>query len=345
MQIANFSFPKDLKGLLIKVIGLILLLISCLPVNFYAQNRPVKFEHLTVEQGLSKNIVICILQDRQGFMWFGTQDGLNKYDGYRFTVYKHNPLDSTSLSGSGVGSIYEDRSGTLWIGTDGGLNRFDREKEQFSRFVHDPNNPSSLSDNKVSSIYEDHKGTLWIGTWGGGLNKFDREKKQFSCFVNDPKNPFSLSDNRIRVIHEDSQDVLWISTWGGGLNKFDRKKEQFTHFLNDPKNPHSLSHNIVWPIYEDSKGVLWIGTWGGGLNKLVPSKGKGSDRNTEQFVYFVHDKNDPHSLNHHHPAVVENLVGIHALCPHVCRSGFRVHSIQNRNASKRIGLSAQTIGT
>jgi ligand-binding sensor domain-containing protein len=142
-----------------------------------------KFEHLSIEQGLSQNSVYCIVQDIRGFMWFGTLDGLNKYDGYSFTVYKHDPKDLQSLSSNDINSIYEDQSGVLWIGTiSGGLNKFDREKETFTHYKHDPDNPQSLSGNDVLSIYEDQTGVLLIGTDGGGLNKFDREKETFTHY-------------------------------------------------------------------------------------------------------------------------------------------------------------------
>jgi two-component system sensor histidine kinase ChiS len=104
------------------------------PAFLLAQNRPIKFERLGLEQGLSQSTVYCILQDHQGFMWFCTQDGLNRFEGYGFTVYKYDPLDSTSLSNNNVKLIYEDSFGTLWIGTVGGLNKFDRDQEQFSNF-------------------------------------------------------------------------------------------------------------------------------------------------------------------------------------------------------------------
>ncbi len=262
------------------------------PAFLLAQNRPVKFERLSREQGLSQSSVRCIMQDRQGFMWFGTEDGLNKYDGYNFTVYKHDALDSTSLSDNLVTSIYEDSASrnTLWIGTmGGGLNKFDREKEQFTHYVNDPKNPHSPSNHSIRSIYEDRAGTLWIGTEGGGLNKFDRGKEQFiRCYVNDPKNPHSLSNNIIWSIYEDRAGTLWIGT-EGGLNKFDREKEQFTHYVNDPNNPYSLSNNIIASIYEDSasRNTLWIGTRNG-LNRF--------DRERAQFTRFVNDPKNPLSL-------------------------------------------------
>ncbi|MGH7457187.1 MAG: ligand-binding sensor domain-containing protein, partial [bacterium] len=124
------------------------LFIASLAAILHAQDHEIKFERIGLEQGLSQNTVHSILQDHQGFLWFGTQVGLNKYDGYNFTVYQHDVFDSTSLSDNVVQSIFEDHTGTLWVGTmRGGLNRFERETEQFTRFAHDPKNPYSLSHN------------------------------------------------------------------------------------------------------------------------------------------------------------------------------------------------------
>jgi len=256
--------------------------------NLYAQNRPIKFERLSLEQGLSQSSVNCILQDRQGYMWFGTADGLNKYDGYNFTVYKHDALDSTSLSDNWVTSIYEDSASrsTLWIGTGGGLNRFDCATERFTHFVNDPKNPHSLSHNRALSIYEDSfsrratgRNALWVGT-ENGLNRFNHNTEQFTRFFSDPKNPHSLSENAVQSIYEDHTGTLWIGTHGG-LNKFDRDTEEFTRFVNDPKDPHSRSYNHVFCIYEAStaRNTLWIGTVGGGLNKF--------DRETGQFTHYT----------------------------------------------------------
>ena len=264
--------------------------------SVWAQESRLKFDRLSLEHGLSQSAVLCILQDRKGFMWFGTQDGLNKYDGYNFTVYKHDALDSNSLSENSILSIFEDSRGAgLWIGTNGGgLNRFDRDSGRFTRYVHDPDNPHSLSHNAVYSIYENHAGTLWIGTWGGGLNKLDpNNPTRFVRYVHDPNDPHSLSDNTVYSIYEDHARTLWIGT-ANGLNKLDRSREEFTRFVNDPHDPQSLSHNAVWSIYAsppaaDRPAALWIGTRGGGLNRFDPSTGK--------FARFVHDPKNPFSLS------------------------------------------------
>ena len=149
------------------VLTLIVLLFN-LPIpaqnkNILPTNIPeLKFDHFSPEQGFSGSPVFSILQDSRGFMWFAT-DGLVRYDGYNFKVFKHNPDDEKSLSYNSVLSIYEDRSGVLWIGTeDGGLNKYNRETDNFTRYMHDPNDSKSLSNNGVFSILQDRSGNLWI---------------------------------------------------------------------------------------------------------------------------------------------------------------------------------------
>jgi two-component system sensor histidine kinase ChiS len=270
-----------------KYLFLLLLFLLVFPATGQAQGPPTRFERISIEQGLSQVAIYCIFQDSTGLMWFGTEGGLNKYDGYTFTVYKRDLEDPHSLSGNTISSIYEDSTGALWIGTEGeGLNKFDRTTEQFTHYQHDPDNPRSLSDDFITTIYEDSSGTLWIGTEGGGLNKLVPSSS--STFVK-PSEP-ALSD----------------------AEGFDHAAEQFSHYRHDPADPHSLSHDFVSSIYEDSSGVLWIGTLGGGLNKLVPSSSstfvepseqalsdaEGLDRTTGKFSHYRHDPADPHSLSH-----------------------------------------------
>jgi len=252
-----------------------------------ASGNRIRFEHLSLEQGLSQSSVLCMLQDGKGFMWFGTWDGLNKYDGYNFTVYKYDPEDPYSLSDNTVWSMVEDRLGVLWIGTRGGLNQFDRETGHFVRYQHDPGDPTSLSDNLVYSIAEDRSGALWVGT-EDGLNRFERDTGRFTRYRNDPDDPHSLSNNAIRSIYEDRSGVLWIGT-RGGLNRFDRATGHFVRYRPDPDAPYSLSGDTIAAIYEDQAGVLWIGTASGGLNQF--------DRETGRFTHYWHAPNEPHSLS------------------------------------------------
>ena len=260
------------------------------PTMLLAKRVEMKFQHITAEQGLSQNSVMCIAQDHQGFLWLGTRDGLNRYDGYNFKVYKHGPDNPGSLLDSEIIALYEDRSGTLWIGTGGGgLHKFDRARDRFVQYQHDPHDANSLSYDYVRSIYEDRSGTLWIGTGGSGLNKFDRNTEHFTHYQHDPNNAQSLSHDQVWAIYEDQAGILWIGTNGGGLNRFDRNTEQFFHYQHDPDDAHSLSDNRVTSISEDQSETLWIGTQNG-LNLF--------DRETQQFRHYQNDPENPRSLSH-----------------------------------------------
>ncbi|MCP4403105.1 MAG: response regulator [bacterium] len=251
------------------------------------QQRRITIDRLSSEQGLSYSMVQCILQDRQGFLWFGTFNGLNRYDGYNFDVYYHDPDNPNGLSHSSITELYEDAQGIIWVGTmGGGLNSFDPETQQFTRYQHDPANPHSLSHNAVWELYEDDSGVLWIGT-NGGLDRFDRESGRFLRYRHDSANPQSISHNHVRAIYEDGTGALWIGT-EGGLNRLDRETGGFARYLHDSQDSGSVGADMVRTIYEDRAGRLWIGTRGGGLNYF--------DRETESFVRYQHDPDNPHSL-------------------------------------------------
>lgn len=233
----------------------------------FSQKPDLKFAHLRTEHGLAQSTVYCILKDSKGFMWFGTIGGLNRYDGYTFTTYKNNPLDTNSISSNRTLCMLEDRSKNLWIGTGrGGLNLFDRETERFTHFRHDKNDPTSLSNDNVRVILEDSKGRLWVGTEGGGLNLFDKVRKKFTRYLHEEDNANSLSDNAVFAICQDKKGYLWIGTENGGLNKFDPETGLFTCYKTIITDKNSLSNNFVRAIWEDNDGTLLIGTQGGGLN-------------------------------------------------------------------------------
>ncbi len=249
----------------------------------------IRFETLSMEDGLSQNSVITMLQDRQGFMWFGTEDGLNKYDGHHFTVYKHDPENEQTISDNLVSKIYEDSSGNLWIGTRSGLNRFDSSNETFLHFQNDPLNPNSLQGKWVTSIMEDSSGNLWIGSDDAGISVLDPSTQDFSHYQHISGDPNSLSDNNVRAIFEDKNGDLWVGTHGG-LNRFDTVTRTFQRYLNDPGNPTSLSDNKVSAILEDDRGNLWVCTEGGGLDLF--------DRATQAFIHHINDPDNPRSLSH-----------------------------------------------
>jgi signal transduction histidine kinase/CheY-like chemotaxis protein/streptogramin lyase len=236
----------------------------------------VHFDHLSLEEGLPHTSVQTIFQDSQGFMWFGTLEGAAKYDGYEFTVYKHNPADPNSISDNGVISFYEDQNGYLWIGTtNGGLNKFDPVTETFTHYQHRADDPSSISFDAVAytPIRQDAEGNLWIGTVGGGLNKFDPTTETFTHFKHDPDNPHSLSNNAITSLAFGGPGELWIGT-RDGLNLFDLTTETFTRYYHDPADSTSLSHNRVRTVYPSpSEPVVWVSTLDNALNKFDLERG------------------------------------------------------------------------
>jgi ligand-binding sensor domain-containing protein len=301
----GFKAPENSKKLFSDLFLLFFLLKVFLPGNLPAQpqdadpvpKHDLKFQHITVADGLPENTVKWIIQDHLGFLWLSTQNGLVKYDGYTFTTYMYEPGEpgsttdwiSHSLSDRNLMEILEDHLGNIWVGTmSGGLNRFNRETETFTHYRHYPEDTTSLSHDGAYTIYEDRSGVLWIGT-GGGLNKFDREMETFIHYRHNPRNPHTLSDDVVYSMLEDRRGNFWVGT-SNGLNRFDRKSGTFTRYLHNPDDSASLSHNIIAAIYEDKAGGLWIGTTNGGLNRF--------DYETETFLHYQYDSENPYSLSH-----------------------------------------------
>lgn len=248
-----------------KFFGLLLLILF--NISFaYPQQKQIKFDHIGNKQGLSQSNVLCILQDSRGFMWFGTRDGLNRYDGYKFTVFKNEPNNKNSISNNFITDILEDSIGDLWIATrGGGISRFERSSNKFYNYMHDANNANSIADNDINALVKDKDGNIWIGTETAGLDMFDIKLNNFSHFTHDAKNAKSISDNFVRDVYIDSKNQLWAGTANGGLNLYQPKTKTFTTYQHDPSNLSSLSFNDVYVIYEDYLQRLWIGTNGGGL--------------------------------------------------------------------------------
>ncbi|HEY6073212.1 MAG TPA: two-component regulator propeller domain-containing protein, partial [Anaerolineales bacterium] len=266
------------------------------PAQGYAPGSVVRFEHLTIEDGLSQNAGLAVFQDSRGYLWIGTQDGLNRYDGYAITVFKNDPDDPASLSYNAVLAFAEDAQGYLWIGTwGGGLNRFDPASETFTRYLHDDKKPGSLSGDIVTALHVDSRGRLWVGTTTG-LNLLDEASGTFTRYRNDPKDLKSLSSDVIGSLLEDQQGSLWVGTGalgiqGAGLNRLDPATGSVQRFTSAEGN---LPADNVSTLAQAPDGMVWIGTGGyslegRGLFALDPASG--------QFTRYANEAQNEESLS------------------------------------------------
>ena len=240
----------------------LLIFIAAAAIRIFPQDNDVQFEHLMLEDGLSQSSVFCMLQDHQGFMWFGTANGLNKYDGYNFTIYTHNPNNPNSLSNDWINAILEDRDGDLWIGTQEGLSRLARHKSASATFINykrDPANPNSLSHNYVhtNAILEDRDGRIWIGT-PNGLNYFDKTHEAFSRFTTQD----GLKGNRISTLCEGENGNLLIGFYEGGISVLSWLENGI------PQIKPLKADITVNKIFEDRNNDLWFGTTDDGVYKF-----------------------------------------------------------------------------
>ena len=265
-------------------------LIGTTHADLHAQRTAaeMKFGHLGLEHGLSHASVFTILHDQEGVLWFGTEDGLNKYDGYAFTAYQHDDADPHSIGNSWVRSLLQSRDGAIWVGTDYGVSRFDRDTGQFTNYpIWLKSNPSQ--HDAVLSSCEDREGRLWFGTAWGAIYRFDPVAQNVTFFRDAPNLPDNPDYNSVLTIYEDHLGAFWIVTRHGGVSLFDRAADEFTSYRPNPDDPQSLSGKEVSAFYEDRAGTLWVGTLiGGGLNRF--------DRDAKTFRRYLPDPANPESL-------------------------------------------------
>jgi signal transduction histidine kinase/ligand-binding sensor domain-containing protein len=249
-----------MKGrFLVLILFHLLFLISLFHAN--AQEKRLQFTHLKSDNGLSSSIVTSILQDHRGLVWIGTYDGLNRYDGFDFVVYRNNSADSTSLSNNVVRTIIEDHHKNLLIGTQHGLCLYDRDKDRFLNYMIDKSSPLKDIDCIVSKIAEDSLGNLWLAT-DLGLIYFDRINNQIKRYNNDPKDQESLSNDFLEAVLIDRNNRLWITS-RKGLNLFLPETGTFQHITQSENDTRDLSDINFTDIAEDKSGNLWFGSTAG----------------------------------------------------------------------------------
>ncbi len=248
---------------MMRYLKLILTAFLLLPGLIFAKSDAeitgMKFDRISIEQGLSQVTIYTLIQDHRGFIWIGTMDGLNKYDGYDFTVYRHNSFDSISVSNNRVRVIYEDQNNNLWIGTDDGLNFYDPNTDKFTSILKIPGKTNSITSNVIQTICEDEEGLLWIGT-ANGLNRYDPVTGVINQFLSKPDENNSLIHNSINVLHCDENNNLWIGT-AAGLQMRQNTTGKFVT-ISDPL----LQQANVLSLYEDREHIMWVGTSSGLLH-------------------------------------------------------------------------------
>ena len=267
-----------------------LLILSC--TFCFAQPSTLYFRNLNTGNGLSQNKINCIIQDKRGFTWIGTDDGLNRYDGHRFQVFRHDPSNSATLSGNMITDLLEDKNEILWIATaDGGLSRYDYRlppDKQFQQFKHSPSDSTSIPVNIINALLEDASGDLWLATSGNGVLRFNKEKKTFS-------EPIRRKSRTCLDLAIDHKGIIWAGKQGGGLTKIDpatmKYEEDERYFDVYAKLPHMT----VSSLFRDSKNNMWMGSWDKVVYRVDPATQREDVfRKTEDPFSFPED--DPLSF-------------------------------------------------
>ena len=244
--------------------------------NLFSQD--FVFEHYTVDDGLSQSAINSIFQSSDGFLWFATQEGLNRFDGYNFKYYNHDPIDMNSLTSNWVWSLAEDRDGNIWVATQDGLNKINRLTNVITRYVNNPKDPSSLPFNDVRTVLIDNDNNVWIKT-DHLLSKLDTTTSSFESFEHD-YDYFKLSIVNYAMPITETKDGFWMGS-NKGLLFFSKEYKQFKTYRHKASNSKSISSDIVYSTILDKEGNLWIAT-DNGLDKF--------NIKTERITHYKHSK-------------------------------------------------------
>jgi signal transduction histidine kinase/ligand-binding sensor domain-containing protein/CheY-like chemotaxis protein/HPt (histidine-containing phosphotransfer) domain-containing protein len=263
------------------------MLIAAASMAVAADAPPLVLTHLTTADGLPQGGVHTLLQDSRGFMWFGTEDGLVRYDGQELVRYGYSPKEGRGLPGNYINRIVEGPQHNLWLAINGGLARWNRAKDDFTVYRHDPRDPNSLASDQVNTVSIDAQGRVWIGTTDAGLDVLDPGTGRFEHLRHDAAAPGSLASNQVTTLTRDHAGDLWVGT-DQGLDELAPGQRNFRHFHHVEGDPRTLSSNDVWQVLEDSSGSIWVATTGGGLDRM--------DRSGNVLQVFRHDARQPGSL-------------------------------------------------
>lgn len=262
-------------------------LIIFLSIYQIAYSQELSFSRAFASGELPISSINCLLQDKEGFIWIGTTDGLCRYDGQKVEVYRYNPQDSTTISNNMIYALEEDSDGRIWVATSGGLNCFLPQQEKFQRFWWEEKNEEKI--NTVISLYADLDGFLWFGTYNG-LFRMNIDNGERLHFMPDKEQSGTIGGYVIWDILEDQKGQLWLGTNNGLSLLKNNSSFTFDHFYPEPQNPYGLKTNSVFKFVQQKDGRLWLGT-DSGLYLYSEASGQA------HFLHFEHDPADEHSLS------------------------------------------------
>lgn len=266
---------------------------------FYLHSQGIAFENLTVDNGLSQNSVLAIVQDNRGFMWYGTQHGLNKYDTRTFKIYQHSQANPSSISSNYITSLLMDSHHRLWVGTRGGLNKYDPEKDSFERIKLE-NGSQNLSNEIINSIYEDKQANVWVWS-SNGLKLLANKTNKFTAIAV-PDSIAGLSGTNVRTLFEDHAGEYWIGS-SAGLTQMVKVGGRYMYqkYKHNPGDANTLSDNYVTTITEDAQNNLWVGTLHGGINRF--------NRSSNSFTRFLSNSSDKGPVNNNIRVLIPDKTG------------------------------------
>ena len=274
----------DRKG----IPAVLLALISTLALGPARAPATAAFQRYNVSDGLANNVGFDVAEDKYGFVWITTRNGISRFDGSEFVTYRPVPPGVTGQVAQFYQTIYPARDGTLWFCSWGnGLLHLDPDTEEFEFFRHDPRNPHSIAGNEVWYAFQDRDGLMWVSSLGG-LSRLDPRSRRAEVFRHDPARPDSLSHEIPTQVVQDASGALWIGTYGGGLDRLDPGSTHFRHYKHNEQDPNSLGNDLIEGLFLDHDGTIWIAT-DGGLEHFDPARGT--------FKHYRHDPDDPASLS------------------------------------------------
>ncbi len=271
-----------------RVTTAILMLFVTLTANSF-ESSAMRFERLSIDDGLSQSSVMAIQQDNTGFMWFATESGLDRYDGIAFQNYRNLQGRDDSLANNFARDLDIASDGSIWVATDGGgVSRWIPDSGRFVSWRHNPDDPSSLATDRIRTVLSDPRGYIWIGTRDSGLDRLEIASGIITHFAHATDDSTSISNNEVYALALGNDGVLWIGT-KAGLNRMDTVSGRITRYLNDPDDASSVGGDDVRSLLVDQEGTLWVGASKGGLSRF--------DASSDSFSHFRHSADDYRSIS------------------------------------------------